>query len=78
MRDMCAKITTSLTCLSIVNGLVIFCQHISHLMDINTTDVVSFNTKYFIPRTFFTLSLNLQLIWMKIQILSAKCNQNII
>ena len=34
-------------CHSFVSGVIIFYRHISHLVDFDTADMVSFNIKYF-------------------------------
>ena len=42
------------TCLSFVNRLVIFCSHVSHLLDFDTADMISFDTKYLLLRNYHT------------------------
>ena len=37
-----------------VSGLVIFCWYVSHLMDFDTADIVTFDTKYIILRNYHT------------------------
>ena len=40
------KIAIHYTCLSIVSRLVIFCWHVSHLLNFDTTNMITFDTKY--------------------------------
>ena len=52
-RHVC-KNNYPLTRLSIVNGLVNFYRHISHLLDFDTTNMVLFDTKYLLLRNYNT------------------------
>ena len=40
------KITIHYTCLSIVSRLVIFCWHVSHLLNFDIANMITFDTKY--------------------------------
>ena len=43
--------------ISSVGEIIIFCRQISHLLDFNITDVVSFDTKYFLIEKVITNNL---------------------
>ena len=43
--------------ISFVGEVIIFCRQVSHLLDFNITDVVSFDTKYFLIEKVITNNL---------------------